>query len=73
MALTACTTDGGLVGRYCNYGSTSKAQYDGCVEHTDVEDVTEALERNSDAAIYAEECDGSPGKYTGPDTRPDCF
>ena len=75
MPLLASCGSGGsadVVGRYCNYGSTSRAQYDGCVEHVTVEDVGRAYDRHSDAAIYAEECDDVSGDYTGPDNMPDC-
>jgi hypothetical protein len=73
LALAGCgSSSGDVVGRYCNYGSTSRAQYDGCLEHVTVEDVRRAYDRNSDAATYAEECDGVSGDYTGPDNMPEC-
>ncbi len=74
LVLAGCGSGGSsdVVGRYCNYGSTSRAQYDGCVEHVTAEDVGRAYDRNSNAAIYAEECDGVSGDYTGSDNMPEC-
>jgi hypothetical protein len=69
-----------VVGRYCNYGSTSKAQYDGCVEHVTADDIARRYDRikgpgpeaDNSAAVYAEECDGSSGAYSGQDNMPEC-
>jgi len=68
------------IGRYCNYGATSKAQYDGCVEHVSYDEIARRYDRikpgspeaDRSAAVYAVECDGSPGEYSGADAMPYC-
>ena len=63
-------SDRELVGRYCNHGAVSRAQYDGCVDHVTAEDVSRRYRRidsgrwQESAPIYAVECDESPSDYT---------
>lgn len=71
-ALAGCGSDSAAPGRYCNYGSTSKAQYDGCMEHVTADEINRSYDRNRGAGIYAIECDLTPGDYSGPDDMPEC-
>lgn len=63
---------GNAVGRYCNYGAKSEAQYDACVDHVTYDDVVRAYHRDSEAAIYALDCDGVSGAYSGAANVPKC-
>lgn len=80
LALASCGgSDVAAIGRYCNYDATSKAQYDGCVEHVSYEEIARRYEKikpgtpeADSATTYAIECEGSSGKYSGRDNMPDC-
>lgn len=50
LLATACSSDGELIGRYCEYGAVSAAQLTGCIDHVTFEDV-DRLDTN--AARYA--------------------
>ena len=72
-AFAGCGNDD-LIGRYCNYGARSKAQYDGCVDHVDADDVARAQRNGSKAAEYAEDATERPattrpGWYLDADER----
>ena len=72
LVATACggplNDTGDIVGRYCNWGAVSRAQYEGCVEHVTQDEVSRRYERHpsprSPAAVYAIECDLTSGAYT---------